>query len=90
MQPNDSVLMSFSDPAAVARYAEGPLRFVPAFHDLQRMAALLLAERAGVAIGERLPTLSPEHDEALLHQAGFTDVSLFYAAFTFRGWVATA
>ena len=229
MQPKDSVLMSFSDPAAVARYAEGPLRFVPAFHDLQRMAALLLAERAGetarvlvlgaggglelkrfselqpgwtfdgvdpsaemlklavqtlgplggrtrlhegyiadapegpfdaatclltlhfmppeerlatlveirrrlkpgapfgaahhsfpqgqdkglwlkrfaafaassgapaadteragVAIGERLPTLSPEHDEALLRQAGFADVSLFYAAFTFRGWVATA
>lgn len=48
------------------------------------------AERAIAAIGERLPVLSPERDEALLRQAGFKDVSLFYAAFTFRGWVATA
>lgn len=48
------------------------------------------AERAITAIGERLPVLPPERDEALLRQAGFTDISLFYAAFTFRGWVATA
>lgn len=48
------------------------------------------AERAIAAIGERLPVLSPERDEALLRQAGFKDVSLFYAGFTFRGWVATA
>jgi tRNA (cmo5U34)-methyltransferase len=39
------------------------------------------------AIGERLPVLSPEQDEALLREAGFADVELFYAAFTFRGWV---
>lgn len=38
-------LSSFSDPRAVARYAEGPVRQVPGFHALQRMAALLLAER---------------------------------------------
>lgn len=37
----------FSDPAAVATYAEGPVRLVPGFRDLQRMAALLLAERSG-------------------------------------------
>jgi tRNA (cmo5U34)-methyltransferase len=48
------------------------------------------AERAIAAIGERLPVLAPERDEALLRQAGFSDVSLFYAGFTFRGWVATA
>lgn len=36
--------MSFSDPQAVARYAEGPVRQVPGFHALQQMAALLLAE----------------------------------------------
>jgi tRNA (cmo5U34)-methyltransferase len=46
------------------------------------------AQSAGQAIGARLPILSPEEDEALLAQAGFVDVSLFYAAFTFRGWVA--
>lgn len=221
-------MSSFSDPEAVARYAEGPARLVPGFHDLQRMAALLLAERAkndarvlilgaggglelkafadwhpqwrfdgvdpslemlerakrtlgplasrvglhegyiesapdgpfdgatclltlhfvprnerlrtlaevhrrlrpgapfvvahhsfpqaenekalwldryaafavasGVpaekarnavaAIGDRLPILSPEEDEAVMREAGFSDVGLFYAGFTFRGWVA--
>ena len=33
-------MSSFSDPEAVARYAEGPVRLVPGFHDLQRMAAM--------------------------------------------------
>ncbi len=37
---------AFSDPQAVARYAEGPPRLVPGFADLQRMVMLLLAERA--------------------------------------------
>lgn len=40
------LLVPFSDPEAVARYAEGPPRFVPGFADLHRMAMLLLAERA--------------------------------------------
>jgi tRNA (cmo5U34)-methyltransferase len=48
------------------------------------------ANAAAVAIGERLPLLSPEDDEALIAEAGFADVSLFYAGFTFRGWVARA
>lgn len=34
-----------------------------------------------------LPALSPEEDEAVLREAGFNDVRLFYAGFTFRGWV---
>lgn len=37
---------AFSNPQAVARYAEGPPRLVPGFADLHRMVALLLAERA--------------------------------------------
>jgi tRNA (cmo5U34)-methyltransferase len=37
---------AFSDPQAVARYAEGPPRLVPGFADMQRMVMLLLAERA--------------------------------------------
>jgi tRNA (cmo5U34)-methyltransferase len=41
-------------------------------------------------IAHQLPALSPDEDEAALRAAGFTDVSLFYAAFTFRGWVAYA
>lgn len=37
---------------------------------------------------QRLPVLSPEQDAALLREAGFTNIELFYAAFTFKGWVA--
>ncbi len=37
-----------------------------------------------------LPILDPEQDETLLREAGFSEVSLFYAAFTFRGWTAHA
>lgn len=36
----------FSDPQAVARYAEGPPRYVPGFDSLHRMTSVLLAERA--------------------------------------------
>jgi tRNA (cmo5U34)-methyltransferase len=43
-----------------------------------------------VAVSKALHSLSPEHDEDLLRQAGFSDVTLFYAAFTFRGWVGYA
>lgn len=50
----------------------------------------LQAESAKTGIGERLPIMSPEEDEALLQEAGFTEVSLFYAGFAFRGWVARA
>jgi tRNA (cmo5U34)-methyltransferase len=42
------------------------------------------------ALADHLPALSPDEDEALLREAGFSDVGLFYAAFTFRGWVAVA
>ncbi len=48
------------------------------------------AEAGRGAIADQLPALSPDEDEALLRQAGFTGVSLFYAALTFRGWVAYA
>src|SRR4051812_20605870 len=37
---------AFSDPQAVARYAENPPRMVPGYADMQRMAMLLLKERA--------------------------------------------
>ena len=39
-------MTAFSDPQAVARYAENPPRMVPGYADLQRMALVLLAERA--------------------------------------------
>ena len=38
----------------------------------------------------RLPLLSVSEEEAVLREAGFSNVALFYAAFSFRGWVATA
>jgi tRNA (cmo5U34)-methyltransferase len=37
-----------------------------------------------------LRSLPPEQDQAILEDAGFSDVTLFYAAFTWRGWVAYA
>lgn len=45
------------------------------------------AENAIKAISERLPLLSPQEDEAILRDAGFVDVDLFYAGFSFKGWV---
>jgi tRNA (cmo5U34)-methyltransferase len=65
---------------------------------LQRYAAFAEAsgipradtQRAIKAIAERLPLLSPEQEVALLQEAGFENVELFYAGFSFRGWVAHA
>ena len=48
------------------------------------------AESAKRAIATRLTILSPEEDEAMLREAGFGGVSLFYADLSFRGWVAYA
>lgn len=39
---------------------------------------------------ERLPLLTPAQEEDLLREAGFTDVELYYAALSFRGWVGSA
>jgi tRNA (cmo5U34)-methyltransferase len=46
------------------------------------------AQRAITAISSHLPVLSPEDDEALLRAAGFEGVELFYAGFSFKGWIA--
>jgi tRNA (cmo5U34)-methyltransferase len=48
------------------------------------------ATATGRTIAERLPLLPPTEEEGLLREAGFLDIALFYAAFSFRGWVATA
>ena len=48
------------------------------------------AKSARAAVDAHLNMLSPEQDEAVLREAGFTDVSLFYSAFTWRGWVGYA
>jgi len=48
------------------------------------------ASSAVEAIATRLPLLSPEQDVALLLEAGFEGTELFYAGFTFKGWIAYA
>lgn len=48
------------------------------------------AETARAGISQRLPILTPEQDEAVLRESGFSNVSLFYVGFTFRGWVGYA
>lgn len=65
---------------------------------LSRYAAFLVssgvdpdkAANARAAIDARLTILAPEQDEAILREAGFSKVGLFYAGFAFRGWVAYA
>lgn len=48
------------------------------------------AGRARAAVDAHLPALGPEVDEAILRAGGFSEVELFFAAFTWRGWVARA
>jgi tRNA (cmo5U34)-methyltransferase len=48
------------------------------------------AESGRQAMLERLHLLAPQAEEAMLAEAGFTDASLFFAGFDFRGWVAYA
>ena len=42
------------------------------------------------AIGRRLTILSPDEDEAMLAEAGFARIGLFFAGLSFRGWVGYA
>ena len=48
------------------------------------------AEFARAKIAAELPIFAPAQEEAVLREAGFSDVSLFYVGFAFRGWVAYA
>lgn len=48
------------------------------------------AASSAKTMAERLVLLSASEEEALLREAGFLEPSLFYAAFSFRGWVAIA
>jgi tRNA (cmo5U34)-methyltransferase len=65
---------------------------------LSRYAAFALASGADpeqvktmcATVDAHVPMLTPERDEAILRDAGFSDVTLFYAAFTWRGWIANA
>lgn len=48
------------------------------------------ADKARQAVAENLPILTPEEDETVLREAGYSDVSLFFTAFTWRGWLGHA
>ena len=48
------------------------------------------ANNARAAVEAHLNLFSPEQDAQILREAGFRDVELFYAAFTWRGWIANA
>jgi tRNA (cmo5U34)-methyltransferase len=47
-------------------------------------------EGTAEALKTKLSILSTEQEESMLRDAGFENVSSFYSAFTFRGWVAYA
>jgi tRNA (cmo5U34)-methyltransferase len=65
---------------------------------LKRYAAFALgagadpaqSEKMRAAVEAHLSLYEPDEDAAMLRDAGFKNVSLFYAAFTWRGWVAYA
>ncbi len=48
------------------------------------------AEQACATITDQVSVLTPEQDRAVLEDAGFTEVTEFFSAFTFRGWVGYA
>lgn len=48
------------------------------------------AERARAAVAANLNLFDPEQDEDIMREAGFADAELFYAAFSWRGWVGHA
>ena len=48
------------------------------------------AERARQSISEGLELFDPNTDEEILQSAGLSNVTLFYAAFTWRGWIGWA
>nr|WP_047168857.1 class I SAM-dependent methyltransferase [Sphingomonas sp. Y57] len=49
-----------------------------------------LAENARDSVDRAVNMFTPEQDETILRAAGFAELGLFYAAFTWRGWVGTA
>ncbi|MDO8288583.1 MAG: class I SAM-dependent methyltransferase [Parvibaculum sp.] len=65
---------------------------------LSRYAAFAIAsgvdpeqvDKAREAVGTNLALFTPEQDEEFLRESGFADPALFYAAFTWRGWIAHA
>ncbi|MEM7663844.1 MAG: class I SAM-dependent methyltransferase [Pseudomonadota bacterium] len=49
-----------------------------------------IAEKGRQTIANDIEVFDPETDEMILRDAGLSDVTLFYSAFTWRGWVGRA
>lgn len=49
-----------------------------------------MATTAWEGVASMNTLLDADHDLKIMHEAGLSDVSLFYAAFTWRGWVGYA
>lgn len=49
-----------------------------------------MANRGRAKVAAELAVLTPQEDEAILREAGFGDVRMFYMGFAFRGWVTVA
>ena len=49
-----------------------------------------MADRGRAKVAAELAVLTPQEDEAVLREAGFSDVRMFYMGFAFRGWVGLA
>ncbi|MBY0409661.1 MAG: class I SAM-dependent methyltransferase [Burkholderiaceae bacterium] len=49
-----------------------------------------MADRGWAKVAAELAVLTPQEDEAILREAGFSDVRMFYMGFAFRGWVGLA
>ena len=49
-----------------------------------------MAETARAAVADSIALFDPDTDETILRDAGLRDVTAFYAAFTWRGWVGYA
>lgn len=83
------VVAHFSFPYSSDEERELWLSRYSAFATASGIDATAMAS-ARSAIDSKLHILTPDEDEHVLREAGFTDVSQFYAAFTFRGWVGYA
>lgn len=46
-----------------------------------------MAENARTTIANTMPLLDPDEDEAILRAAGLENITMFYSAFTWRGWI---
>lgn len=82
------VLVHLSIPAGEEERAIWMSRFATFANSSSLSAEDTRSARA--AVESHLNILTPEQDEAILLEAGFSNGGLFYAGFTFRGWVAYA